>query len=210
MTSGISFDNEDFSVEIYADKPDDPVRYILNKPMFAIPGDKFYYRDCDPHLISYAISRLTGRSEERYARQRLFAPLGITDYYWDSDHTGTTMGAHGLHLRPRDLAKIGQLVLDHGRWKSQQVVDSAWVAVSTMRHVSTPYQTEPNIRDYGYYWWVLPHWNAIEAWGHGGSYILIVPNRNLVVVMTSMPDANDDVAARPEQFHDLVAGLIED
>lgn len=209
MTSGLSFDDDVFSVEIYADKPSDPIKYILNKPMYASPGQEFYYRDCDPHLLSYAIARLTGKSEELWARERLFAPLGIEDYYWDSDHTGTTMGAHGLHLKPRDLAKIGQLVLEHGRWKGLQIVDSAWIYESTRRQAVTPYQTPPEIREYGYYWWVLPEWDAIEALGHGGNYILIVPDRSLVIVMTSMSDADDDVVGtRPEQFHDLVSELI--
>jgi len=210
MTSGLSFDDDDFSVEIFGDEPSDPIKYILNKPMYAPPGETFYYRDCDPHLLSYTIQRLTGKSEEQWARERLFPLLGIRDYYWEPDHTGTTTGPYGLHLKPRDLAKIGQMVLDHGRWKGQSVVDSAWVAESTRKHVSTPYVTEPNVRDYGYYWWILPRWQAIEAWGHGGNYILILPNQQMVIVMTSMPDTDDDVVStRPEQFHDLVLPLIE-
>ncbi|UCD63967.1 MAG: serine hydrolase [Candidatus Zixiibacteriota bacterium] len=209
MTSGLLFDNDVFSQEIYADQPDDPTRYILDKPMYAVPGEEFYYRDCDPHLLSYTIARLTGRSLEQWARERLFDPLGIESCYWDADHTGTTMGAHGLHLKPRDLAKIGQLALDHGRWDNQQIVDSAWVAESTRRQITTPYQTAPNTRDYGYYWWVLPQWEAFEAWGHGGNCILIVPDQQLVIVMTSMPHTDDDVVGtRPEQFHELVSPLV--
>lgn len=209
MTSGLSFDNDDFSVEIYSDKPRDPIKYILNKPMYADPGEEFYYRDCDPHLLSYAISRLTGMSEELFARERLFTPLNIKDYYWGSDHTGTTMGAHGLHLKPRDLAKIGQMVLDNGKWKGQQIIDSAWIAESTRHHIDTPFITEPNVRGYGFYWWTLPHWEAVEAWGHGGNYILIIPNQQLVIVMTSLPDSDDDiVGTRPDQFHELLSSII--
>ncbi|MDH4241250.1 MAG: beta-lactamase family protein [Phycisphaerae bacterium] len=209
MRSGILFDNDVFSVEIYTDESRDPVKYILNKPMYAEPGEEFYYRDCDPHLLSYAITRLTGRSEEVWARERLFAPLGIEDYYWDSDHFGTSMGAHGLHLRPRDLAKIGQMVLNNGVWRGRQIVDSAWIAESTRQQTTTSYQVAPDIRGYGYYWWVLPRWDAIEAWGHGGNSILIVPNQALVIVMTSMPHTdNDVVGTRSEQFHELVSPLI--
>ncbi len=210
MSSGLSFDNDVFSIEIYVDKPCDPIEYILNKPLYSNPGEKFYYRDCDPHLLSFVIRRLTGKTEEQWARERLFAPLGIRDYYWDADHTGTTMGAHGLHLRPRDVAKIGQMVLDHGRWNGQQIVDSAWIVESTEAQITTPYRTEPNVRHYGYYWWVLPGWQAIEAWGHGGNYVLIVPDRQIVIVMTSMPDANDVVGTRPEKFHDLISPLLEE
>jgi CubicO group peptidase (beta-lactamase class C family) len=210
MSSGLAFDDDDFSVEIYANKPDDPIRYILNKPLYDQPGASFYYRDCDPHLLSFAIWRLTGQTEEQWAAERLFAPLEIGDYYWDTDHTGTTMGAHGLHLKPRDLAKIGQLVLDFGRWRGNQVVDSAWIATSTGKQVETGYSSGPEMRHYGYYWWVLPYWQAIEAWGHGGNYILIQPKHNIVIVLTSLPDAdNDIVATRPEQFHELIRPLLD-
>jgi CubicO group peptidase (beta-lactamase class C family) len=210
MSSGLAFDNDDFSVVLYADKPDDPIRYILNKPLYAPPGEKFYYRDCDPHLLSFAIWRLTGKTEEQWATERLFPPLEISDYYWDADHTGTTMGAYGLHLKPRDLAKFGQMVLDHGRWQGQQVVDSAWIAASTQKQVETDYSSGPEIRHYGYYWWVLPQWTAIEAWGNGGNFILILPQRQMVIVLTSMPDTDDDVAGtRPEQFHELIRPLLE-
>jgi CubicO group peptidase (beta-lactamase class C family) len=210
MTSGLSFDNDDFSVEIYVDKPGDPAKYILKKPLYASPGGKFYYRDCDPHLISYVIRQLTGKTEEQWARERLFEPLGIGNYYWDSDHTGTTMGAHGLHLKPRDLAKIGQMVLDQGRWNDSQVVDSSWIATSTEKQVETDYRTEPHVYYYGYYWWVLPRWEAFTALGHGGNFIFVVPGKQMVIVMTSMPDVDDDVVGtRLEQFEDLISPLLE-
>jgi CubicO group peptidase (beta-lactamase class C family) len=211
MTSGLAFDNDDFSVEIYADKPNDPIRYILEKPLYADPGAEFYYRDCDPHLISYAIRRLTGRSEEQWAKERLFDPLEIGDYYWDSDHNGTTMGAHGLHLKPRDMAKIGQMVLDHGRWNGSQVVDSTWIELSTEAHITTQFATEPHIYKYGFYWWVVPRWQAFTALGHGGNFIFIVPGKQLVVVMTSMPDVDDDtVGTKLDDFEELISPLLEE
>lgn len=210
MTSGLSFDNDDFSVEIYVDKPKDPVKYILKKPLYAPPGEKFYYRDADPHLISYAIQRLTGKSEQQWAEEYLFDLLGIRDYYWDSDHTGATMGAHGLHLKPRDMAKIGQMVLDHGQWQGRQVVDSSWVAASTQRQVETDHKTEPHVYYYGYYWWILPRWNAFIAWGHGGNFIFILPEEQMVIVMTSLPDTDDDVVGTTlDKFEELISPLLE-
>jgi CubicO group peptidase (beta-lactamase class C family) len=210
MTSGLRFDNDVFSVEIYVDKPSDPVKYILKKPLYATPGEKFHYRDCDPHLMSYVISRLTGKTEEQWAKERLFDPLGITEYYWDSDHTGTTMGAHGLHLKPRDMAKIGQMVLDHGRWNGEQIVDSAWVTVSAQKHVETGYKTEPHVYHYGYYWWILPRWQAFTAWGYGGNFIFVVPEKEMVIVMSSMPDTDDDVVGTNlDKFEQLISPLLD-
>ncbi|MDH3199167.1 MAG: beta-lactamase family protein [Candidatus Krumholzibacteria bacterium] len=210
MRSGLSFDNEVFSTEIYGRSPVDPARYILLKPLYALPGERFYYRDCDPHLISYAVRALTGAPLDRWAEQYLFKPLGIRDYYWEPDHAGTTMGAHGLHLKPRDMAKIGQLVLDRGRWNGCQIVDSTWVDESTRRQVADAYRAGPDTYDYGYYWWIVPRWQAFTAWGHGGNFILVVPAQRLVVVMTSMPDTDDDlVGTRLETFLELVRPLLD-
>jgi CubicO group peptidase (beta-lactamase class C family) len=209
MTSGLSFDNDDFSIEIYADKPGDPAKYILKKPLYAPPGEKFYYRDADPHLLSYVMQRLTGKSEEEWAQQYLFDLLGIRDYYWDSDHTGTTTGAYGLHLKPRDMAKIGQMALDHGRWQGRQVVDSAWVAASTKKQVETDHNTEPHVYHYGYYWWILPRWNAFTAWGQGGNFIFVLPEKQMVIVMTSLPDVDDDVVGtKLDEFEELISPLL--
>jgi CubicO group peptidase (beta-lactamase class C family) len=210
MTSGLSFDNDVFSVEIYADKPSDPIKYILKKSLYANPGEKFYYRDCDPQLISYVIQQLTGKTEQQWAKERLFDPLEIQDYYWDSDHKGTTMGAHGLHLKPRDMAKIGQMVLDHGKWKGVQIVDSTWIAASTQKQVEVPGQVEPHVYQYGFYWWIVPRWQAFTTWGHGGNFIFIVPGKEMVVVMTSMPDVDDDaVGTTLDDFEELISPLLE-
>lgn len=209
MTSGLSFDNDVFSVEMHVDRPADPAKYILDKPTYADPGAEFYYRDCDPQLISYAIGRLSGRNEEHWAAERLFGPMGITDYYWEPDHTGATMGAHGLHLRPRDMAKIGQLVLNGGRWNGEQLVDSSWIDLSTRKQFETDHRTEPHVYDYGFYWWLLPRYSAFTAWGHGGNFIFVVPGKRMVIVMTSLPDTDDDVVGTTlEDFEGLIAPLL--
>jgi CubicO group peptidase (beta-lactamase class C family) len=210
MRSGLSFDNDVFSVEIFADKPGDPIKYILEKPMYAAPGEKYYYRDCDPHLISYTIGRLTGKTLEQWTQEHLFDPLGISDYYWVQDNTGTTAGAFGLWLKPRDMAKIGQMVLDHGLWEDIQIVDSGWVAISTQKQVETENNTEPYIYHYGYYWWIIPRWNAISAFGTGGNVIFIMPGKEMVIVMTSMPDVNGDLFNQNLQsFEELILPLLE-
>jgi CubicO group peptidase (beta-lactamase class C family) len=210
MRSGLAFDNDVFSVEIISDKPSDPIKYILKKPMYAEPGEKFYYRDCDPHLISYGIQRLTGKTLEQWTKERLFDPLGIADYHWVSDHKGTTTGAFGLWLKSRDMAKIGQMVLDHGRWQGVQIVDSSWVAISTQKQVETEHHTEPYIYHYGYYWWIIPRWNAFAAWGTGGNYIFIMPSKEMVIVMTSTSDVDADLFDQNlPSFEELIRPLLE-
>jgi CubicO group peptidase (beta-lactamase class C family) len=210
MRSGISFDNDDFSYEILAEKPDDPIKYILKKSTYAMPGETFYYRDCDPHLISYTIQRLTGKTLAQWAEERLFSPMGIENYYWEADHTGITTGPFGLYLIPRDMAKIGQLVLNHGQWQGVQLLDSSWISLSTRKQVDVEEQTEPYIYHYGYYWWIIPRWQAISAWGTGGNYIFIRPQQNLIIVMTSMADVDGDLFKQSlSTFEELITPLLE-
>ncbi len=210
MRSGIEFDNDVFSMEIYVGKPDDPIKYILEKPSFADPGAEFFYQDCNPHLLSYAIGELTGSTLEEWAVERIFTPLGIQNYFWGSDPAGTSMGAHGLHIQPRDLAKIGQLVLDNGSWRGTQLIDSTWISESTQFQADMGSWGDENGWDYGYYWWVIREWNAFAAWGHGGNFLFIKPDQELVIVMTALPDTNDElVGATLDKFQDLIRPLIE-
>jgi CubicO group peptidase (beta-lactamase class C family) len=205
MRSGLAFDNMDFSVEMWVDKPAHPVRHILGKKLFAEPGEKYEYRDADPQLLGYAMQQLTGQTEEELARTLLFAPLGITDWYWDHGGQGESMAAHGLHLRPRDLAKIGQLALDEGTWRGQRVVSQAWLDVATVPHVLTDRPRLP----YGYLWWIVPEAGGFSTWGHGGQYAFVVPARRLVLVMVSFPDTSADFlhGGELEQFIDLTRPL---
>ncbi len=94
MRSGISFDNDDFSVELYGDRPCDPISCILQKPLYANPGDTFYYRDCDPHLLSSLVGKVTGKTLESWAREYLFQRIDIDSYHWEKDPAGATMGAY--------------------------------------------------------------------------------------------------------------------
>lgn len=207
MRSGIQFDNGVFSTEIMVDKPDNQFRYILNKPLYANPGDSFYYRDCDPQLIGYVIQKVTGVTERDFADKNLFKPMGITDYYWESSPENVTLAAHALHLKPRDMAKLGLLVLNHGKWNGTQLVDSSWISTSTSPHASTVVMG--NKFDFGYYWWVLPEYKAFTTWGHGGNFIFIVPAKKMVIVMISSPDVNDEkVGTMLPAFIDLVRPVI--
>lgn len=190
MRSGIGFDNDDFSVEMWVDNPSDPIRYILDKPMYADPGTKFYYRDADPQLVGYSMQALSGRNEESLASEFLFGPLGITNYYWDRGSHGESMAAHGLHLTMRDLGKIGQLMLDGGRWNGAQVVSPEWHALATSVEVATP---EIPPFGYGYYWWLVPEAGGYSTWGHGGQYAFVVPSQQLVLLLVGRSDTDGDL-----------------
>lgn len=207
MRSGIYFDNDQWSIEMLVNKPDDPVQYTLAKPMYAAPGDSFYYRDCDPQLVSSAVERVTGQRLEEIAFDNIFVPLGITDYFWESNSEGTTLGPVGLFLKPRDLAKIGKLVSQNGEWEGQQVISQDWISVSTTSQTEVPGSEGFH---YGFYWWVVPEVNGFTAWGHGGQCIFVLPQYDIVIVMTSMPSTNDDnVGTTLSEFLPIVEKIIE-
>jgi CubicO group peptidase (beta-lactamase class C family) len=209
MRSGLAFGNSDFSIEMWTHKPANPLRYILNKPLYADPGVRYYYRDVDPQLVGYALQQLTSLRERELVQQRLFAKLGIVDFYWDSGPDGVSMAAHGLHLRPRDLAKLGQLVLDRGQWNGEQLVSEAWIDEATRE------QTRSETRDrngelfpYGYYFWIVPG-VGVAAWGHGGQFILVVPSQRLVIVQIALPDTDDLQGSQLNDFLALVDPLLD-
>jgi CubicO group peptidase (beta-lactamase class C family) len=137
------------------------------------------------------VQRLTGKTLAEIARTGLFEPMGITDELWTPNSDGTSEGSHGLFLTPRDMAKIGQLALQKGAWNGRQLVSEDWIGQSTSSQTPTPPQG-PYVTDYGFFWWVLPEQDAFTAWGHGGQYIYVLPEQDMVVVMTSMPSVNDD------------------
>jgi len=208
MTSGLQFDNVDFDLEMYTFHHADPLRYILEKPMYAAPGERFSYRNADPQLVSYALQRVTGSTEQALADAWLFGPLGVQDYHWQSDEDdGATVAGNGLHLKPRDLAKLGQLLLDRGQWQGQTVVSSAWLDEMTTSHILSDFLDEDGRPiPYGYYWYAVP--GGFAAWGNGGQYLLVDPARQLVIVQIALPDtAGLDGSTLPE-FMALVRELL--
>lgn len=207
MSSGINIDNEHFVVEMVREDPADPIQYILNKGLYDLPGRRFNYRDADPHLLSFAVQTLAGENLSHYAKSRLFTPLNITNYDWISDRNGTSYGGYGLFLTPRDLAKIGQLMLQRGKWKGQQIVSDNWISESTKKQIE---KDEPDTREfeYGYYWWIIPELKAYTAWGHGGNFVVVIPDKQMVVVLTSMPYSGNAVGTHLTEFLPVLRILV--
>jgi len=188
MNSGLKFSNEEIAEELFMKRPKDINRYILSKPLFAMPGAGFNYRDCDPQLLSGAIRKQTGLPLDSIANKYLFKPLGITDYFWERNADGDSWASEALFMRPRDMAKIGQLVLNKGKWNGDQLVSEEWIDLSTSTQ-SDPNAGQPADKrvTFGYYWRIQPGGVAIEANGSGGQQILIIPGKNLVIVYTCEP-----------------------
>lgn len=163
----------------------DQCRYVLGSlPVVTAAGREFFYNTGALALVSAIIRKATGRPLDEFAREVLFEPLGITGVTWER-YKGDTDAGGGLRLRPRDMAKIGQLVIADGRWKDRQIVSKAWIEASTTPKIKN---TEGS---YGYLWWLGRsrhngrELQVIGAFGRGGQWIRIVPELDLVVAATA-------------------------
>lgn len=163
----------------------DPAQYVLDLPMAREPGVQFEYTNGISHLLSAIVTKTTGLSALEYAQQHLFAPLGVTGVEWEADAQGRNWGYSKLHLSAHDMAKIGYLYLKTGQWDAEQVVPADWVEVSTARHIPATL-----VDGYGYQWWVGSSYYL--ALGYQGQFIFVVPEQELVVVLTgSSPETFD-------------------
>jgi CubicO group peptidase (beta-lactamase class C family) len=159
----------------------DWVQFTLDLKVKHIPGRYFEYCSPGMHVLSAILQQATGMTTAEFARVNLFEPLGITDFIWEADPQGYNDGWAGLYLYPRDLAKIGYLMLHQGQWEDMQIVSPDWVAEATK------FQKKTGMGDnYGYGWWIPPATQFVEfaAEGRGGQYIRVLPELNLIVVTT--------------------------
>ncbi len=161
---------------------EDPVRFILEQPMGEEPGKRYNHCLGAMHLLSAILQKASGMSVADYAELRLFKPLGITPVEWAMDKNGIHCG-NGISMPTWGLAKIGQLYLQKGRWGDTQIIPEAWVSISTKKHMDTP---EGPWSFYGCgYQWNINRFGGYSSKGVNGQYLAVVPNLNLVVVMSS-------------------------
>jgi len=158
----------------------------------AAPGSESFYNSLSPQIISMILSKTTGSKAVDFARKHLFEPLGIFDVYWQ-DTGDYSRGAYGMSLTTRDIAKIGYLYLNMGTWNDKEIIPQDWIRESTKRQIVNHQFTE-YYKDYGYYWWIHPmgNYHAYYAEGMGGQFIVICPEVDLVVVITSNDNTLDD------------------
>jgi CubicO group peptidase (beta-lactamase class C family) len=203
----------------------DWVRHILGRRLATNPGSSFAYSSATSQLLSAIVADATGMSTLAFARARLFGPLGINSanapapvfvahpsaaalqayarapVAWPTDPQGYQLGFSGLKLPSRELAKFGYLYLNQGRWDGRQLVPADYVAASTRPH-STPPPDSVGGESYGYQWWVTSQARhpSFLAVGKGGQFVQVVPDLDLVVVITSDASQNrNDAGALVDQ-----------
>jgi CubicO group peptidase (beta-lactamase class C family) len=208
MTTGLPFDENSYPItdprndafRLYFSR--DPVAFVLGRSVAHRPGTTYQYNSGTTVLLGEIIRRSTGQSVPSFAEEHLFSPLGISAYEWAElpEAPGVSHSAGGLYLRPRDMAKIGQLMLQDGVWNGRRILSSDWVHRSVMPEVPLPGQTFA--LGYGYQWKVgrFGGSNAFWAAGWGGQYIVVLPDIGVVFVQTggryggeTMPVTYDEI-----------------
>ena len=191
MTGGLEWDEDSFPYDdprndwFRVRYADDPLELIFQQPMASEPGTDFVYSGGMSTVVGYLLERATDGHPRRFAEEDLFGPLEITDYEWWDLEGGLIDVPGGLHLRPRDMAKIGQLMLNGGLWDGKRIVSEEWVAETTRRHIRNP-----DSPDYALHWWCGDfHYRARSTYlymasGHGGQKIFVVPDFDMVIVLT--------------------------
>lgn len=183
---------------------DDWAEFQLDQPFEEEPGGKMVYSTGTSHLLSIILTKATGMSTKAFAEKYLFDPLTIQVGGWDRDPQGYYMGGNNLALTPEALLKIGQLMLNGGTWKGEQIVSKEWVRDSFQTYTRSNF----NPYDYGYMWWNRPvgGYDVYFAWGFGGQYIFIIPDLNSVTVMTSFLEN----ATQRRTYKEPIFNLLEE
>lgn len=190
MSAGLRWNEDNYddpnNSEILMNHAPDHYRFVLEQPVVAPAGQVYTYNGGGTALIAAVLQKATGKPLDELARTLLFEPLDITDVEWNRWGDGTANAASGLRMRPRDLARIGQLVLSRGAWNGKQIVPASWVDAAT-----APQINRAGLYFYGYHFWLgrsLVHGREVDwasATGNGGQRVFIVPALDLVVVVTA-------------------------
>ncbi|MBJ2173071.1 serine hydrolase [Aureibaculum sp. A20] len=188
MSTGLDcndWDKKSKGQEDKVHKKKDWIQYTLNLPMLYKPGTVSNYCSMGTILLAEIVSKASGMTIDKFAEQYLFTPLGITNVSWG--HTSNKEiipSGQRLYMTSRDLAKIGQLILNKGKWNEKQLISEKWIEESTLP------KTKITAIDYGYLWWNIPFTVnekvlvSKTATGNGGQYIMVLPELDMVAVFT--------------------------
>jgi CubicO group peptidase (beta-lactamase class C family) len=190
MTSGLQWDEDTYP---YTDprndcaqlfNQEDPLRYVLGMPMESEPGTQFLYNSGTVNVLGEIIRKASGMRADDFAERFLFNTLGIADFWWQELANDICYTSGDLKLRPRDMAKFGNLYLRNGNWNGEQVLPAQWIQDSIRNYISQS-------PDYGYLWWMsTPEVNDVpipvfSAIGWGGQRIAVIQDLDMVVVVTA-------------------------
>jgi CubicO group peptidase (beta-lactamase class C family) len=181
--------DKSFNQEVFTQE--DWVKAFLSMPIVNKPGTKFLYNTSASYLLSAIIQKVTGQNLLEYLKPRLLIPLGISGVDWETDLDGVAVGGWGIRVKTEDMAKLGQLFLQNGNWNGKQILPESWIEeASTMKVMQEPDAPAEKmaandwIQGYGYQMW-RSRFDSYRADGAFGQFILILPELNGVIVITS-------------------------
>ena len=197
LTMSVGHDREDFgSVFMQADW----TNAFLRLPIVYKPGTKFMYNTLATYLLSAIVQKATGQKLMDYLTPRLFTPLGISGVDWEENNKGINTGGWGIRVKTEDMAKLGLLYLNKGQFNGKQILSSEWVKEATSKQIEQKPDTTQAAKDssdwlqgYGYQFWRCRN-NAVRGDGAFGQYIVMMPDQDAVVIITSESlDLQDDL-----------------
>lgn len=177
------------------------VKSFFALPIVKKPGTEFLYNTLATYMVSAIVQKVSGQKVMDYLKPRLLDPLAIEGIDWEVDPMGINVGGWGLRVKTEDMAKLGQLYLQKGKWNGKQILPEAWIAEAT---TATMKDSAPDLADakksssdwaqgYGYQFWRCRN-NAFRADGAYGQYIIMMPEQDAVVVITGeTPDMQDEI-----------------
>lgn len=179
------------------------VRYALQRPMVSDPGTSMEYSTGTSHILSAILTKAMKKSTHQFASEVLAKPLGITLARWTRDPQGIYFGGNEMLMTPRQMLTFGELWLNEGRARGQQVVPADWVDTSCKPRTRSRWDSD---REYGYGWWVqdFDDYEACFAWGYGGQYIMVFRDLDLVVVATSSTTVSEERRGHRRQLFNLL------
>jgi len=158
---------------------------FLAWPVPHLPGTHFKYNTAATFMLSAIVQKVTGQTVLDYLRPRLFEPLGIEHPVWDTNFQGISLGGYGLRVRTEEIAKFGQLYLQHGNWHGEQLLPAEWVAMATSRQTSNGSNPDSDWNQgYGFQFWRCRH-HAFRGDGAFGQYCVVMPEQDAVVAINS-------------------------
>jgi CubicO group peptidase (beta-lactamase class C family) len=197
MTAGFKWNEEDYSDSANDDwqmnMAENPVAYILSRPMSAAPGKVFNYNGGETELLLAIIEKASGKPIEIFAKEYLFTPLKISNFKWTTTiNSNMADAASGVYMRSRDLMKFGLLYMNDGKFETKQIVSANWVKQSTTPYIIADDGSDPrfNKSEYGFQWWIFKDSVVNKpilitaCVGNGGQRIFVDKTNSLVVVFT--------------------------
>jgi CubicO group peptidase (beta-lactamase class C family) len=183
------------------------VRFALRRPLIDEPGTRIEYSTGSSHLLSAILTKATKVSTWQFAQDALAKPLGFSLARWPTDPQGIFFGGNEMLMTPRQMIRFGELYLNGGKISDQQILPKSWIDRTRVPRGRSRWGSD---REYGYGFWIreFAGHDSYYAWGYGGQFIFIVPDKDLVIVTTSRSDVSRERRDHLDSIYGLAAQLV--